>query len=149
MYAVLLTFHSILRWLVIITGIVAAVRAWRASSSTITATASSEGLVFTVLFDIQFLFGLLLYFVASPITTAALHHFADAMSNDVVRFWVVEHPFGMIVALALAHIGRATSRRAQSPPRQRRAATYFTLAVLVVVITTPWPFMPYGRSLIW
>src|SRR5512142_1042601 len=101
MYSVLLTVHSILRWLVIVAGVVAAVRAWRASSSTVVATASSEGLIFTVFFDLQFLVGLLLYFVASPLTTAALHHLGGAMSNELLRFWAIEHPFGMIVALAL------------------------------------------------
>ena len=148
MYSVFLTTHSIVRWLVIIAGIVAAIRAWRASSSTVAASVSAEGLVFTVLFDIQLLLGLLLYLVFSPITTAAVHHLGGAMSNAVVRFWAVEHPFGMIVALALAHVGRARSRRAQTPPQQRRAATFFSLAILVVIVTTPWPFLPYGRPLI-
>ncbi len=149
MYSVLLAVHSILRWLVIAAGVVAAARAWRAASSTVAATAASEGLVFTVFFDIQFLVGLLLYFVASPVTTATLHHFGTAMSNDILRFWAIEHPFGMIVALALAHVGRARSRRAQAPPQQRRAALFFALSVLIVLVTTPWPFLPYGRPLIW
>ena len=147
MYSILLTTHSILRWFVIVAGVVAAMRAWRAASSTVAASTAAEGLVFTVLFDLQFLLGVALYFVVSPITTAAIHRFGSAMSNDVLRFWVVEHPFGMIVALILAHIGRAKSRRAQNPPQQRRAAIYFSLSILIVLATTPWPFLPYGRPL--
>jgi hypothetical protein len=147
-YSALLTTHSILRWLVIVTGLLAANRAWRASSSTVAAGTSSAGLVFTVLFDLQLLIGLLLYFLASPITTAALHRFGGAMSNDVLRFWMIEHPFGMLAGFGLAHIARAKSRRAQNPAERRRAAIYFSLAILAVIATIPWPFLPYGRPLL-
>ena len=148
-YAVLLTTHSILRWLVIAAGLAAAVRAWRrASSSDVATSLSIEARVFTVLFDLQVLIGLLLYFLLSPTTTAALPRFGSAMSNAVVRFWIIEHPFGMIVGLALAHIGRVKWRRARIPGARRRAAIYFSLAVLVVIVSVPWPFLPYGRPLL-
>ena len=149
MYPVLLTTHSIVRWLVIAAGVVAAVHAWRASFWRTPARASAAGLFFTVFFDVQLLLGLVLYFLFSPITTVAIHHVGAATSNDVTRFWLVEHPFGMTVALVLAHVGRAKSRRATEHQRERRhAAIYFTLAVLIVLVTTPWPFMAYGRPLI-
>jgi hypothetical protein len=148
MYSVLLTTHSILRWLVIGAGLLAASRAWRALSSTSAAGTSSAGMVFTVLFDLQVLIGLLLYFLASPITTAALHRFGSAMSNDVLRFWTIEHPFGMLAGFVLAHIARAKSRRARNLAERRRAAIYFSLAILVVIATIPWPFLPYGRPLL-
>ncbi len=148
MYSALLTAHSILRWLVIVAGLVAAVHAWRAAAWRSPARASAAGLFFTIFFDLQVVLGLILYFVLSPITTAALHRVSAAMSNDVTRFWLVEHPFGMIVALVLAHIARGKSRHAaEDQRRRRRAAIYFTLAIAIVLITAPWPFMPYGRPL--
>jgi len=56
---------------------------------------------------------------------------------------------GMLAGLALAHIGRAKARRASDDRRQRRrAAIYFTLAILIVVLSAPWPFLPYGRPLL-
>ncbi len=148
-YPVLLTAHSILRWLVIVAGIVAAVHAWRAAGWRSPARASAAGLFYTVFFDLQMLVGVILYFVLSPVTTAAFRAAGPAMGNNVARFWLVEHPFGMIVALMLAHIGRSTSRGAtEDQGGRRRAAIYFTLSILLVLITTPWPFMPYGRPLI-
>jgi hypothetical protein len=72
-----------------------------------------------------------------------------AMSNDLARFWTIEHPFGMAVALTLAHIGRVRSRQAIVDARRaRRAAVYFTLAILVIILSIPWPGLPYGRPLL-
>jgi hypothetical protein len=163
MYSACLTAHSLLRWAVILSGLVAAVRAWQAASprNATGRTAAGEtprppalpspwGAIFTVLFDVQVLLGLILYLFLSPVTTAAMHRMGVVMSNDVLRFWTIEHPVGMLAALALAHIGRATARRAPQDPRQRRrAAIYFTLAILIVVLSAPWPFLPYGRPLLW
>lgn len=149
MYSALLRIHSIVRWLVIIAGLLAAVRAWRASASPGPVEAPAAGLFFAVLFDVQLLMGLILYLALSAITTVALHSVAVAMRSDVTRFWLVEHPFGMVVGLIFAHLGRAASRGGvEDRARRRRAAIYFTLAIVIVLITVPWPFMDYGRPLI-
>jgi len=56
--------------------------------------------------DLQMLIGLILYFALSPITGEGIRHIGTAMGNAGLRFWTVEHPFGMVIGLALAHIGR-------------------------------------------
>ncbi len=146
MYLTFLTAHSILRWAVIVAGVIAAVRAWQAAASPAGPVPRLSGLLFAVLFDVQFLLGLVLYLFLSPRTVVALHGIGAAMADDVQRFWAVEHPFGMIVALVLTHIGRTKLRATGGS--LRRAATYFTLALAIVLLTTPWPFMPYGRPLL-
>ena len=146
MYSACLTAHSLLRWAVVVAGLVAAARAWPAASRW---RPSPWGAVFTVLFDVQVTLGLILYFLLSPITTTAIHRMGAVMSNDVARFWAIEHPVGMLAALALAHIGRVKARRAADDPRmRRRAAIYLTLAIAIVLFSVPWPFLPYGRPLL-
>ena len=76
--------------------------------------------IFVGLLDLQMLVGLLLYFVLSPITKAALSDFGGAMSEPSMRFWAVEHVFGMVVGIALAHVGHVAGqargdRCAQAP----------------------------------
>ncbi len=167
MYTTLLAIHSTLRWLVLFGGFAAAALALRAaarrpagpsvsragagrpsSGRPSPATLGTVALLFTVVYDVQVLFGFLLFIRFSPITTTALHHMGTAMSNDVLRFWTIEHPTGMIVGLVLAHIGRAKLTRSRGDARARSAAIFLALAFLLVLLSIPWPFMPYGRPLI-
>ena len=68
------------------------------------------------------------------------------MSNSDLRFFLVEHLVGMIIAVVLAHVGRATSRRAEDDNGKfKRAAIFHTLAMLVVLLSIPWfrPLLPF------
>jgi hypothetical protein len=100
--------------------------------------------------DVQLLLGLLLYFVFSPLTTVALKDFGAAMSNPVQRFFAVDHVVAMVIAVVLAHVGRALSRRAaDAQGKHRLAAILYGLAVLAIVLAIPWPFETgVGRPLL-
>lgn len=151
MYTVLIVAHSWLRWIVLIAGVLALVRALAGKSTRRTwgPGDAAPGQWYTMLFDVQVLLGLLLYVWASPITTAAFQNMGVAMGSTASRFWVIEHPFGMIVALALAHVGRSRVRKARTDrDRFGKAAIFFGLSVLIALLSTPWPGLPYGRSLL-
>jgi hypothetical protein len=151
MYSVLIIAHSWLRWIVLVAGLLTLVRAWsgRSSGRAWGPGDNSAGRWYTILFDIQVLIGLLLYVWASPITMAARQNMGAAMGNSATRFWLVEHPFGMIVALALAHVGRARVRRAMTD-RERfgKATLFYGLSILIALLSTPWPGLPYARALL-
>ena len=69
------------------------------------------------------------------------------MQSRALRFWALEHPFAMMVALALAHIGFAKARKMGGTAAQRAASLYFTLAFLVILAAIPWPIFTFGRLL--
>ncbi len=150
MYATLLTVHSLVRWIVLLLALLALARAvagWSGARSW-TPADDRAGRLFTTSFDIQVLIGLVLYVFLSPITTAAFSNFGAVMGDTVARFWAVEHITGMIVALALAHIGRARARKALGDAaRHRTTAIFFGLSLVVILLTIPWPFMPAARPL--
>jgi hypothetical protein len=149
MYFAVLAIHSLLRWLVLLTGVVAVIRALTGRSGPWTAADRRAGLLFSIALDLQFLVGLLLYFGLSDITTAAFGDMAATMRNAPLRFWAVEHPFGMIVALALVHIGRVRIRKAASDAKRHGLASmFFTLALIIIVLATPWPGTPNARPLL-
>jgi hypothetical protein len=150
MYTVLIVAHSWVRWLVLIAGVLAVVRALagRSTGRTWAPGDQAPGKWYTMLFDVQVLVGLLLYVWASPIVMASRANMGAALGSSSTRFWLVEHPFGMIVALALAHVGRSRVRKARTDrERFTKAAIFYGLSVLIALASTPWPGMPYGRSL--
>lgn len=151
MYNITLTAHSWLRWAVILAGLYAVARAIAGSAGRRPWTPSDDraGYWFVLTTDLQMVLGLLLYFALSPITRAALQDFGAAMRSSGLRFFAVEHLFGMIVALALAHAGRArTKKLSDSAARHKVAAICFVLSLLALLISIPWPGMPQGRPLI-
>ena len=152
MYTFLLVLHSWLRWALVIVAVGATARAvagWRGQRAW-TARDDQLGLALTIVMDLQIFVGLLLYLGFSPLTQAALQDFGAAMGNATLRFWAVEHVFGMVVALALTHLGRARSRRATEPAaRHRQAAIFFALATIVLLVTIPWPFTAVGAERPW
>jgi hypothetical protein len=150
MYSAALVLHSWLRWIVLLAGLLAFVSAvagvfrktpWRR-------TDDRMGFWFILTLDIQILLGLLLYFALSPLTTGALRDFGAAMKDSALRFWAVEHVTGMVIAAALAHIGRARTRRVESLRRHKLAAVFFGLALAVVLLSIPWPGTSSARPLV-
>lgn len=151
MYTPILVLHSLLRWLVLLAGLLAVARAVGGVNTRRpwTPVDDKAGVWFTIALDVQLLLGLVLYGALSPVTASAFVDMAAAMREASVRFFAVEHPFGMIVAIALVHIGRVRIRKAAtSEQRHRSALVFFGLAMLVILLSVPWPIGPAARPLL-
>lgn len=147
MITVVIALHNLMRWLVVALGIWAVARAYLglARPAAWTPLDRKAGLFFTIAFDIQFLIGLLLYFALSPLTRAALSDFSSVMASADLRFFALDHPLGMLIAIVLAHLGSGLSRKADGDrARHGRAAALYTLSLAVVVLSIPWsrPLLP-------
>jgi hypothetical protein len=150
MYAALLIVHSWLRWLVVVAGLMAFFRAASGASGRKSWRPADDraGFWFVMALDLQVVIGLLLYFFLSPVTRQAMSDFGAAMKNAGLRFWGVEHVFGMLIGVALAHIGRVRTRKADSLRRHKVAAIFFGLALAAILLSIPWPGTVNGRPLI-
>ncbi len=141
LYTGLLHTHSMFRWLVLITLIVAIIlgfSGWLGKKEW-TKKDNLAGLLLTIFIDIQFLIGIILYAFVSPITKAAFANFGAAMKNDEQRFYAVEHILMMMIALVIIHIGRAKSKKAISDVKKHRsAALFFTAALILIIAAIPW-----------
>jgi hypothetical protein len=151
MYPVTLTLHSWLRWIAVIAGVVAVVRFFMGGLGKREWQPLDARLItlFPMLMDIQLLLGLLLYFFASPITTGALRNFGAAMSNAVTRFYAVEHLFMMLIALVVAHVGSVLIRKRSAAARFRIGVIFFGLALVLLFLAIPWPFLAAGAGRPW
>ncbi len=145
----LLALHSLARWAALSLGLMALIRTFSGTSEGNFGFPDENrkwGRWFAISLDIQILLGLLMYLFFSTITTSAFENMGSAMSNSVTRFWMVEHPTMMVAALALAHIGVARARKA--PEKRRAGLICFGLAMLLIVLGTPWPFSTAARPLL-
>lgn len=98
--------------------------------------------------DLQFSLGVALYIFWSPFAHAFFNDPATAMKERTLRFFGLEHPTMMLLAVALLHVGRTRAEKAQSKKDKHRAATCWTLAALLVVLSSiPWPGLRHGRPL--
>ena len=147
MYSFFLALHNIIRWAVLVLAILATVtaflgwfgkRQWSERDRKI-------GSFFGIAMDIQLLLGLILYFVYSPLTRTALTDLGAAMGVKDLRFFAIEHVFYMVLAVVFAHLGSVLARRApDSKAKFQRAAIFFGLALLLMLLGIPWtrPLIP-------
>ncbi|MER2597899.1 MAG: hypothetical protein ABTQ73_00070 [Caldilineales bacterium] len=152
MYNVVLLLHSLLRWVVVVVGLVALFRALsgRSGNRRWDQLDTQLGIAFTSALDLNLLFGLLLYVVLSPITSGAFKDMAAAMGNSVTRFFLMEHGVLMLVAVVVAHIGRSRTKKAASDQAKfKQTALFFGLALLIILLAVPWPFLAAGSGRGW
>lgn len=140
MYEIVLMIHSYTRWLVLLAGVATVgltIYGWLAHKSW-SQLHNRLSLIFTIALDVQVAIGLLLYFI-SPLVQMAFSDFGAAMKNSELRFFAVEHIFTMVVALALAHVGRVLAKRGKTDTlKLRNAAILFTLSLLAILSAIPW-----------
>jgi hypothetical protein len=148
MYLVTLYLHSWLRYLVLGLGLWLLIAAARGKSRG-DWTPGDERLHvrFLAVLDTQFLLGLLLYFVLSPITAAAMSNMGAAMKDANLRFYAVEHLATMLLAVAAAHIGRARSKRKAGAARHKTTLIAQIIWLVLTLLAIPWPFLDTGRPL--
>lgn len=140
MYLALLHTHNLTRWIVLIAAVVALALALmgRFGKQPFGKQHRIANLVFVSSMDLQLVLGLLLYFV-SPLIRSGLADMGAAMGDAALRFFVVEHAFYMIVAVALAHVGSVMVRRAKDDgAKHTRTLIWFGLSLVVVLAGIPW-----------
>jgi hypothetical protein len=147
MYESTLIVHSLLRWAVVLT---AAYSLLTAALGTARNRSWSPAdilphRVFLIAFDIQLLVGLVLYGYASPLMTGALSNVGEAMKTAPIRYWLIEHPLPMCVAVIVAHVGLARAKKLSASSSHRVVLLHTAVAVLLVLASTPWPFLSNGR----
>lgn len=133
-----LHFHGFWRWLLLIAAALVTLKAligWLGKQRFIPFD-DRLGLVFTIIVDIQFLFGLILW-LFGPINVNML---AQAMGNPGLRFILLEHGILSLIALVFAHIGRTRAKRAVSDAAKHRVSFIFyllSLAFLGLIFLLP------------
>lgn len=150
LHEIALTLHSYLRWIVVVAGALVLGRAIAGARAKRpwTATDTKTLIIFLRVLDVQVLLGLFMYFATSALGVRMAAHAGEAMKASTLRFFFLEHFFGMFTATAILHAGTGRlKRRGDAPERHRGTAIVVGIAFAIVLLTIPWPFFPYGRAL--
>jgi hypothetical protein len=150
MYTVALFIHSWFRYLVLACGIwllIASARAMRAGGEWLPKHERLQ-LGFVALLDTQLLLGLSLYFILSPISAAAMSNLAAAMKDAQLRFFGVEHIATMLIAIVVAHVGRARAKRKQARARYRTTLITQIAWLILTLAAIPWPGLDVARPML-
>lgn len=129
--------HSGLRWIVLIGLIVAVVVAIQGftGNKPFTDKTRKLSLIAFIGCHIQLLIGIYLWVVSGKV------NFSKPMVSDLYRFFTVEHPFIMIVGIALVTIGYMKAKRAETDKQKFKSLLlFYGLGLLVILAGIPWPF---------
>jgi hypothetical protein len=145
----ILTLHSILRWLLLILLLASIIKSFSGWQSKKVFTAGDRKLfLFTLITThINFLVGLyLLFFGRFGIISAGKPDGVDVMKDKFFRFFWVEHPVGMLIAIVLITVGNAMAKKNVSDTTKfKKAFWFFFIALIIILATVPWPFREIGR----
>ena len=131
MYNALLGAHSGLRWLLVISLVLALVKAlsgWLGKKE----YGKFDNIVALALVSfthIMAILGLVLYFVSDKVEWSK-----DTMGNAVTRFWSMEHGLIMLIVVVLITVGRVKSKKAtESLEKHKKGAIFYGIAFVLVL----------------
>ncbi|HEX6914157.1 MAG TPA: hypothetical protein VF145_02880 [Chitinophagaceae bacterium] len=150
MYQGLLHTHNLLRWVILIFLLLSIFRQISAGSQPFGKRDKGFGLPLLIAAHLTLLIGLYQWAVGEwGLALIQKYGMGEVMKDSVTRFWAVEHPLMMIIAIILITIGYGQRKsRHTARIQRRRTLIYYFLALVAIVLAVPWPFREViGRPL--
>ena len=144
MYTGFVHLHNFLRWVILLLLIVAIFRHFSGMTGKKAFTNGDRktGTWLMIAANVQFVLGLIQWFVGDwgykLIDNSG--GMGAVMKNAPARFWVIEHPIGMLIAVALISIGRGVGKKnIPDANKHKKAFWLFLIALIVIIVSVPWP----------
>jgi len=91
------------------------------------------------------LIGLILLFFGTYGITKGVPEGVSVMKDTTYRFFWVEHPLLMIIAIVFITIGRGQAKKSSPDAvKYKKAFWFFVIALILILAAIPWP----GREII-
>lgn len=145
----ILTVHSVLRYAVLLFLLLAifnSLTKWMAKKPFLPGDRKLS--LFTLIFThLQAVLGFILYFQSDLVR---FDNMKATMGERVLRFFTVEHILLMLIAVVLITVGNSKSKRASTDvAKHKGVAVFFIIALVLILISIPWPFMQVGEGRGW
>lgn len=145
--------HNLLRWIILILLVASVVKSYMGwKSGKPFADGDRKVWLFTMIAaHVTLLIGLFQWLAGRyGLLTHQRPEGVSMMKNAFYRFYQLEHPLTMIVAIILITLGYGVAKKSLGDSEKyRKAFQLFLLALILILIRTPWPFLgePVGRPL--
>lgn len=137
MYNIIQHSHSGIMWLVMATLILSVIFSFLGFIKTNEACSPKLFKLYyatKLLVYIQFILGGILLFVSPKI-----HYGSGFMKDSDLRFYGMEHPLMMIIAVGLIAFGLFKSKKKPTDAKKNKTVfIYYTIALIVIVLMIPW-----------
>lgn len=143
-YNTLIHIHSGFRWLVLLFIIVVIIMAIinLNKKSGGKSGRNLPGLLALIFTHLQLVTGFILYFISPKVIFDA-----SSMKNSMLRFFLVEHIALMLIAILLITIGYVKYKRiSDAARRNKNLVVYYTIALVLILVSIPWPFRNLGAG---
>jgi hypothetical protein len=147
MYQTLLIFHSLVRWLVLVTLVYALVSAGIGYTRKRPFTKADDAVRHwtATTAHIQLILGATLYF-NSPVIRAFFARFSNSIQSVDTAFFGVVHVLTMFIAIILITIGSALAKRQTlDQDKFRTMLIWFSIGLVLILLAIPWPFSPLAN----
>jgi hypothetical protein len=147
MYQTLTFYHSIIRWFVLASLILAIYTAYNGYSSKRIFTKTDNAIRHwtATIAHIQLVIGIILY-SQSPLIKYFWKNFDTAIQDFDTAFFGLIHIFLMLSSIIIITIGSALSKRKTTDQvKFKTMLVWFSIALLLIFIAIPWPFSPLAN----
>jgi len=151
MYNGMLHLHSVLRWIILVLLLAALIRSFVDRHKPFTSDHSKTGLFLMIACDVMLLVGIYQW-VAGDLGLKSIQQngMGEVMKNAGLRFYAIEHTTAMLISIVLVHVGYSfTKKSVPDAMKHKRVLLLFGLALLIILISIPWPFRMVGTGRTW
>jgi hypothetical protein len=136
-YQFILHAHSFIRYVALVSLFIAIVNSLNGfvKESKYTSADQKISLIALISFHVQFLLGLILYFISPKVQFSKF-----MLQNNVLRFFTMEHAVMMLISVALVTIGYILAKRSADAKGHKQILIFFLIALFIVLMAIPWPF---------
>lgn len=140
----LLHLHNLLRWIILVLLLLSILKSYTGMTSKKAFDASDKKIwLFTMIAaHITFLLGLYQWLLGRyGLFTYVKPEGISMMKDPYLRFFQMEHPVSMILAILMITLGYGMAKKnVDDQTKYKKAFRYFVLALVLILAAVPWPF---------
>lgn len=140
----LLHLHNLLRWIILVLLLLSILKSYTGMTSKKAFDASDKKMwLFTMIAaHITLLLGLYQWLLGRyGLFTYVKPEGISMMKDPYLRFFQMEHPVSMILAILLITLGYGMAKKnVDDQTKYKKAFRYFVLALVLILAAVPWPF---------